>query len=103
MSVEFFLLAVMQQPAALKKAQAEMDAVVGSARLPTFADRASLPYLENVVSEVLRWGAPVPLGLPHRLTADDVYEGMHIPKGSLVRSVPTPFFSFSASSRTHIC
>ncbi|EED79205.1 predicted protein [Postia placenta Mad-698-R] len=34
--------------------------------------------------EVLRWGVPVPLSLPHRLMEDDVYNGMHIPKGSLV-------------------
>ena len=26
----------------------------------------------------------MPLCLPHRLMEDDVYEGMHVPKGSLV-------------------
>lgn len=31
-------------PAAQQKAQQEIDTVVGQGRLPTFADRASLPF-----------------------------------------------------------
>lgn len=53
---------MLQHPEVLKKAQQEMDTVVGSSRLPTFEDRPSLPYLECVMSEVLRWGVPVPMG-----------------------------------------
>lgn len=49
-------------PEARLKAQAEIDAVVGTDRLPSFADRPSLPYVECVMSECLRWAAPVPLG-----------------------------------------
>lgn len=79
-----FILAMVLHPDVLAKAQSEMDAVVGPGRLPTFSDRPALPYLEAVMSEVLRWGVPVPLGLPHRLMEDDMYKGMHIPKGSLV-------------------
>ncbi|KAF7984180.1 hypothetical protein HWV62_16866 [Athelia sp. TMB] len=63
---------------------AEIDAAVGRERLPSFADRASLPYIECVMSECLRWTAPVPIGLPHQLTQDDVYNGMLIPKGTLI-------------------
>jgi cytochrome P450 len=37
------------------KAQQEIDAVVGSNRLPSFSDRDSLPYLEAVFQEVLRY------------------------------------------------
>ncbi|GBE84279.1 Multifunctional cytochrome P450 monooxygenase af510 [Sparassis crispa] len=82
--VMHFIRAMVLHPEVLVKVQQEMDTVVGQGRLPTFSDRVSLPYLECVMSECLRWGAPVPLGLPHRLTEDDVYQGMHIPKGSLV-------------------
>lgn len=71
-------------PEVMKKAQAEIDSVVGSDRLPTFSDRSSLPYLDCVMTEVLRMGVAVPLGLPHRLMEDDVYRGMFIPKGTLV-------------------
>jgi len=66
------------------KAQEEIDAVIGSGRLPEFADRDSLPYVECIVQETLRWHQAVPLGLPHSSLEDDVYKGMFIPKGSLV-------------------
>lgn len=79
-----FMLAMLTKPHVLKKAQQEMDDVVGTERLPTFDDRASLPYLECIMSEVLRSSVAVPLGLPRRLMEDDMYKGMFIPKGSLV-------------------
>lgn len=41
-----------------------------------------LPYVEALVWEVLRFGAPVHLGLPHRFTENEVYEGLKIPKGT---------------------
>ncbi|KAF9802749.1 hypothetical protein IEO21_09825 [Rhodonia placenta] len=83
-TISHFILAMVQHPEVLAKVQQEVDHVVGPGRLPKFADRPSLPYIECVMSEVLRWGVPVPLSLPHRLMEDDVYNGMHIPKGSLV-------------------
>jgi len=36
------------------KAQLEIDAAVGSDRLPEFHDRESPPYLEYVLQETLR-------------------------------------------------
>ncbi|EPT04818.1 hypothetical protein FOMPIDRAFT_1112479 [Fomitopsis schrenkii] len=82
--VSHFILAMILHPEVLARVQEEIDTVVGSGRLPTFSDRASLPYLESVMSETLRWGVPVPLALPHRLMEDDTYNGYHIPKGTLV-------------------
>lgn len=35
---------MVHHPEAQRKAQQEIDAIVGQGRLPTFADRASLPY-----------------------------------------------------------
>ncbi|KAG6333886.1 hypothetical protein ID866_5199 [Astraeus odoratus] len=80
-----FFLAMTLFPEVQKRAQAEIDHVVGPDRLPTFADRDSLPYIEAVVKEVFRWNLVVPL-VPHRSTADDVHNGYFIPKGSLVMS-----------------
>ncbi|KAF9247139.1 cytochrome P450 [Melanogaster broomeanus] len=77
-------LALTLYPDALKKAQAEIDAVIGSDRLPTFADRDSLPYVEALAKEVLRWHSVTPLGIPHRATEDDIQGGYYIPKGSLI-------------------
>lgn len=39
-----FLLAILENPHTLIRAQAEVDQVVGADRLPGFGDRASLPY-----------------------------------------------------------
>lgn len=59
--------------------------MVGRDRLPTFDDLAALEYVRAVVSETLRWRPVAVLGgTPHATTADDVYNGMFIPKGSTV-------------------
>ncbi|KAK0479198.1 cytochrome P450 [Armillaria novae-zelandiae] len=79
-----FLLAMMLHPEVLKKAQSEIDRVVGFDRLPELGDKKALPYVNAVMSEVWRWGVPVPLNIPHCLKQDDEYRGMHIPKGSIV-------------------
>ncbi len=62
-------------PDVQKRVQAELDAVVGRKRLPTFDDRASLPYLEATIKESLRFHPPTPLGIAHRLIEDDVVQG----------------------------
>jgi cytochrome P450 len=62
-------------PDVQKRIQAELDAVVGRKRLPTFEDRASLPYLEATIKESLRFHPPTPLGIAHRLSEDDVVQG----------------------------
>lgn len=49
-------------PDVQEKAQAEVDAVVGTGRFPDFNDRASLPYLNAIVLEVLRWQPVAPVG-----------------------------------------
>ncbi|KAF5630496.1 oxidoreductase [Fusarium sp. NRRL 52700] len=40
-----------------KKAQEEIDGVIGNERLPDCSDRPSLPYVNAIVKEVLRWHA----------------------------------------------
>jgi cytochrome P450 len=79
-----FILVMTLFPEAQKKAQAEIEAVIGSHRLPTLADRPNLPYMNALHSEVLRWAPIAPLGLPHRVTQDDVYNEYVIPAGSIV-------------------
>ncbi|KAJ8520725.1 hypothetical protein ONZ45_g2492 [Pleurotus djamor] len=79
-----FLLAMLIHPECQTLAQEEVDRVIGSGRLPTFADRGSLPYVDAVIEEVFRWNPITPLGIPHRSTHDDIYRGMFIPKGSFI-------------------
>ncbi|KAF9805511.1 hypothetical protein IEO21_09009 [Rhodonia placenta] len=81
-----FFLAMVLHPEVVHKAQAEIDRVVGRTRLPTLMDRDALPYLDQVLKEVYRWNPPVPLGIPHQVRDDDVYNGRHIPGGSMVVS-----------------
>ena len=69
---------------AQKKAQAELDVVVGPDRLPDLNDMDKLPYINAIIKESLRWHVPTPLGLPHVTTSDDEYDGYLIPKGSIV-------------------
>lgn len=71
-------------PEAQRKAQSELDRVVGSNRLPEFDDRPSLPYVAALLKEVSRWHVGTPIGLPHRTTADDNYNGYFIPGGTIV-------------------
>jgi len=69
-------------PESQRRAQAQLDAVVGRGRLPTFADAPRLPYVHAIIKEVLRWRPVAPLGVPHTAAQDDWYEGMFIPKGA---------------------
>ncbi|KAI0634877.1 CyP450 monooxygenase [Trametes polyzona] len=85
-SIQALFLILASFPEAQRKAQAELDAVVGPSRLPDFDDQEALPYVAAVIKECLRWHAIVPLGIPHRLVEDDEYRGYHIPKGTLVIS-----------------
>jgi cytochrome P450 len=79
LSIAFFCIAL--HPEAQKRAQEEIDRVVGTDRLPTFEDRASLPYVEAVWRETLRWRPALPAGNAHASIADDEYNGYFIPKG----------------------
>ncbi|KAI0357867.1 cytochrome P450 [Trametes cingulata] len=79
-----FFLAMVCHPEVQKKAQAELDAVVGPHRLPDFDDQDSLPYVAAIIKECVRWGAVVPLGLVHRSLEDDEYRGYLIPGGTNV-------------------
>ena len=73
-------------PDVQRKAQAELDRVVGLGHLPDFSDRNELPYMNALVKELHRWHVATPFGIPHRSEAEDVYQGYVIPAGSLVLS-----------------
>lgn len=81
-----FFLAMACNPAAQKKAQEEIDKLIGDDRLPEYGDRPNLPYVEALYREVMRWRPAVPLGVPHATTQDDIYDGYYIPKGTTVIS-----------------
>ncbi|KAF9044314.1 cytochrome P450 [Panaeolus papilionaceus] len=83
-SVQTFFLAMAMHPEVAKKAQAEIDAVVGKGRLPDFSDKPSLPYVNAVMKECLRWKLVTNLALAHSVSEDDEFNGYFIPKGTIV-------------------
>ncbi|KIJ67131.1 hypothetical protein HYDPIDRAFT_128765 [Hydnomerulius pinastri MD-312] len=82
--LQVFILAMTMYPNVQKRAQEEIQAVVGPGRLPDFSDRSILPYIEAILRETLRWFPVVPMSLPHCTIDDDIYQGYLFPKGVTV-------------------
>jgi len=79
-----FILAMLVFPEVQKKAQEEIDRVVGHGRLPTMDDYDQLHYIRCCIKESLRWMPTIILGVPHATTKDDTYGNYVIPKGTTV-------------------
>lgn len=82
-------------PEAQAKAQKELDTVIGPDRLPTWEDRPNLPYIGAIIKETIRWNSATPLGVPHAVIEDDIYEGKFIPAGATVIANQWYFFCVS--------
>ncbi|KAL0952689.1 hypothetical protein HGRIS_006928 [Hohenbuehelia grisea] len=82
--IDVFFLAMTLFPDVQQRVQSEIDQVVGNGRLPTYKDKDSLPFFAAVYKEVLRWHPIGPMGIPHSCDEDDEYNGLFIPKGSLI-------------------
>lgn len=79
-----FTLAMTRFPDAQRKAQEEIDRVVGTERLPNFEDREKLPYVDALVKEATRWWPIAPMGFPHKVSENFEYAGFRIPKDALI-------------------
>ena len=79
-----FFLAMIKFPDHQRRAQAELDAVVGPDRLPDFSDRDSLPYVNALLKECVRWHTVLPLAIPHAATNEQEFNGLRIPAGSVL-------------------
>lgn len=77
-----FILAMVMFPEVQRRAQEEIDRVVGSSRLPGFEDRVNLPYIDGIVKEAWRWNPVGPMGLAHRSEEDIIYKDYIIPEGA---------------------
>lgn len=80
-AISTFFIAMMHYPEVQKVAQAELDRAIGTDRLPSSSDHDSLPYVEAIYKETLRWQPLAPIGIPRTLASDidDEYKGMRIP------------------------
>ena len=84
-------------PEIQKRAQRDIERVTGGQRLPDYGDQRSLPYIQAIIREVLRWKPILPLGITHVNDKDDVYNGYYIPKGELLRACS--ILSFEAEAQ----
>lgn len=83
-TINNWILAMVLFPEELKKAQEEIDRVVGPDRLPQWDDEKGLPFIRAMIKETLRWRPVNKFGMYHSSTEDDWYEGHFIPKDSVV-------------------
>lgn len=83
-TVKTFFLVMCLYPEIQRRAQEELDHVVGTDQLPVMADRSRLPFINNLISEILRWAPASPMGLPHSPNRDDIFSGYYIPKGCTI-------------------
>ncbi|PAV19089.1 cytochrome P450 [Pyrrhoderma noxium] len=83
-SITSFILAMALYPDVQAKGQNEIDLLLKGKRLPKSSDRDSLPYVNAIVKEVLRWNPSIPLGLPHRAMQDDEYREFLIKEGTIL-------------------
>ena len=80
-----FAQAMLLYPAAQRKGQAEVDALCGDDRWPTFEDMPNLPYVRACVKETLRWMPATLIGaVPHALIENDNYMGYRLPAGAMI-------------------
>ncbi|KAI1422341.1 cytochrome protein [Xylaria sp. FL1777] len=87
-TISSFWLAMTLYPEVQRKAQEEIDRVVGTGRLPSYNDRENLPYINAIVDEAWRFHPVIPMGVAHASSEDDVveYDGKtyFIPKDSVI-------------------
>nr|AFF59221.1 flavonoid 3'5'-hydroxylase [Brunfelsia brasiliensis subsp. macrocalyx] len=80
--IEWGLTEMMKNPSILKKAQAEMDQVIGRERRLLESDIPNLPYLRAICKETLRKHPSTPLNLPRVSNEPCIIDGYYIPKNT---------------------
>ncbi|XP_068655224.1 xanthotoxin 5-hydroxylase CYP82C4-like [Aristolochia californica] len=68
----------------LKKAQDEIDTIIGKDRTVNEADIENLPYIRAIVKESQRLYPAAPLALPHESMEDTDIGGFHVPAGTRI-------------------
>ncbi|XP_031435951.1 cytochrome P450 1B1-like [Clupea harengus] len=78
------LLLLAKYPNIQAELQESIDRVVSRDRLPSIEDKSSLACLEAFIYETMRYTSFVPVTIPHSTTSDVTFEGLHIPKDTIV-------------------
>ncbi|KAL9356221.1 hypothetical protein Peur_049474 [Populus x canadensis] len=80
-AVEFAMAEIMRKPEVMRKAQQELDEVIGKDRMVLESDINKLPYLHAIMKESLRLHPVLPLLVPHCPSQTCTVGGYTIPKG----------------------
>ncbi|XP_041928471.1 cytochrome P450 1B1-like [Alosa sapidissima] len=83
-ALNWIVLLLVKYPHHQTKLQEQIDKVVGRDRLPSIEDKSSLACLDAFMYETMRYTSFVPLTIPHSTTTDVTFEGLHIPKDTVV-------------------
>ncbi|XP_030462825.2 isoflavone 3'-hydroxylase-like [Syzygium oleosum] len=83
-TIEWAMSLLLNHPDVLKKAQVELDQVVGRDRLVDEADIHKLPCLQNIINESLRLFPPAPLLVPHESSEDCMIGGFDVPRSTMI-------------------
>jgi len=83
-AIEFALAEVMNKPEVMRKAQDELDSVVGKDNIVEESHIHKLPYLHAIMKESLRLHPVLPLLIPHCPSETCTIGGFSVPKGARV-------------------
>ncbi|CAM6092162.1 unnamed protein product [Calypogeia fissa] len=83
-TLEWSMSELLKAPELMKRAQEEVDKVVGFDRTVNESDIPNMPFLAAVVKETFRLHPPLPWLLPHSNRVDQKVGGYDIPKGSFI-------------------
>lgn len=83
-TIEWAMSLLLNNPAAMKKARAEVDLIVGPDRLIDEQDIQRLRYLQNVINETFRLCPAAPLLVPHQSSNDVTVQGFDVTQGTML-------------------
>ncbi|KAJ0982072.1 hypothetical protein J5N97_010327 [Dioscorea zingiberensis] len=83
-TMEWAMSLLLNNPEALKKLRAEIDANIEQGSIMEEGDLHKLPYLQAVITETLRLHPSVPLLVPHESSQDCTVGGFHVPGGTML-------------------
>ncbi|MCD7464888.1 hypothetical protein HAX54_000158 [Datura stramonium] len=83
-TLEWAMAEILKQPEIIKKAQVELEEIIGKEKSIEESDISRLPYLQCIIKETLRLHPPVPFLLPRKVEQDVELCDYIIPKGSQI-------------------
>ncbi len=84
-TLQMMVAILVNHPEIQNHAYMKIDEVIGR-RNPTIGDRPSLPFIEALILETLRYHSIAPFAIPHQARCDAELNGYFIPEGMLTNN-----------------